>query len=405
MRTKICFLLWWGSLCSFGCGGVETPVVSEQLGLVTPMHSAAPTSFALSPSGIDYHGGPVIVHPTVYYIWYGDWAGSAARAILTDFALHLSGTDYFAINSTYGVAKTFNWGGAVDDVYSHGATLGGSDVPDIVAHAITTGLLPADANGVYFVLTSEDVTVPSFCGSICGYHTHTTIAGVDIKYAFVGDPMLQCPSTCGRAATNGPNEPHADAMATVIAHELDETVSDPDLNAWYDGSLSGENGDKCAWDFGTTYSPAPGKQANIHLAGRDYLIQRDWVNDIAGGYCSIGINGTPILVSINGKGSVTSSPIGLTCGSGGTCAHVFPTGTVAQLTAFGTSAWPFSAWSGCDLVSGTHCQVAASAPRSVAATFTCVSPPDGDCYASCMDDCDDLKKNCVAKCRARCSTC
>ena len=34
----------------------------------------------------------------------------------------------------------------------------------------------------------------------------------------------------------------ADAMASVIAHELAETVSDPQLNAWYGVDLSHENG-------------------------------------------------------------------------------------------------------------------------------------------------------------------
>ena len=42
-------------------------------------------------------------------------------------------------------------------------------------------------------------------------------------------------------------------MASVIAHELEEAATDPDLNAWYD-SRGYENADKCAWTFGTTYT-------------------------------------------------------------------------------------------------------------------------------------------------------
>jgi len=41
-------------------------------------------------------------------------------------------------------------------------------------------------------------------------------------------------------------------MVSVMAHELEETISDPNLNAWYD-STGAENADKCAWTFGTTY--------------------------------------------------------------------------------------------------------------------------------------------------------
>ena len=36
---------------------------------------------------------------------------------------------------------------------------------------------------------------------------------------------------------------------------LEETATDPDLNAWYD-RRGYENADKCAWTFGTTYTVA-----------------------------------------------------------------------------------------------------------------------------------------------------
>ena len=74
-------------------------------------------------------------------------------------------------------------------------------------------------------------------------------------------------------------------MASVISHELEETTTDPDLNAWYD-RRGAENADKCAWTFGTTYSVVNGSVANMKLGGLDYLIQRNWVN-ANGGYCAL----------------------------------------------------------------------------------------------------------------------
>ena len=74
-------------------------------------------------------------------------------------------------------------------------------------------------------------------------------------------------------------------MASIIAHELEEAVTDPDLNAWYD-SRGMENADKCAWTFGTTYATGNGALANMHLGSRDYLIQQQWVN-ASGGYCAL----------------------------------------------------------------------------------------------------------------------
>ena len=63
-------------------------------------------------------------------------------------------------------------------------------------------------------------------------------------------------------------------MASIIAHELEETVTDPDLNAWYD-SRGAENADKCAWTFGATHTASNGSLYNMTLGSREYLIQQN----------------------------------------------------------------------------------------------------------------------------------
>src|SRR5207302_5741678 len=120
--------------------------------------------------------------------------------------------------------------------YQHPTPLTDTQIQAVVSSAITSGALPKDSNGLYFVLTSADVTASSrFCTQYCGWHTHGTIRGSDIKYAFVGNPD-RCPSACEQQ-TVGPNGnagAGADGMASIIAHELEEAATDPDLNAWYD---------------------------------------------------------------------------------------------------------------------------------------------------------------------------
>src|SRR5262249_26165402 len=154
----------------------------------------------------------------------------------------------------------------------------------VVSAAITSGGLPKDTKGVYFVLTSADVNATSgFCTQYCGWHTHGTIGGVDIKYAFIGNPD-RCPSACTNGTPSPNGNPGADGMASIISHELEESVTDPDLNAWYD-SRGAENADKCAWTFGTTYTTSNGGTANMNLGGFDYLIQQNWVN-ANGGFCA-----------------------------------------------------------------------------------------------------------------------
>src|SRR5213079_3370419 len=160
-----------------------------------------------------------------------------------------------------------------------------AQIQSVVSSAITSGRLPSNTNAVYFVLTSADVTASSgFCTQYCGWHTHGTIGGSDIKYAFIGNPD-RCPSACAAQTTSPNGNAGADGMASIIAHELEEAVTDPDLNAWYD-NRGQENADKCAWTFGTTHQAVNGSLSNVTLGGKQYLIQRNWVN-ASGGYCSM----------------------------------------------------------------------------------------------------------------------
>jgi hypothetical protein len=243
-------------------------------------------------NGINYHGGPLILGTTnIYYIWYGNWSGNTATSILPDLATGLGGSPYYNINTTYynsgsvAVTNATSYKTSINDNYSHGTALADSDVAAVVSTAITSGALPVDPNAVYFVLTSADVNETSgFCTSYCGWHTHATIAGQDIKYSFVGNPD-RCPSACEAQTTSPNGNAGADGMASVISHELEEAVTDPDLNAWYDAT-GAENADKCAWKFGTTYTVSNGSQANMKLGARDFLIQENWVN-ASGGLCSL----------------------------------------------------------------------------------------------------------------------
>ncbi len=247
-------------------------------------------------NGITYWGGPVILGTTnVYFIWYGAWSVNPdANTILTDLASSIGGTPYFNINTTYYqvttvtsfVSNSVAYVMATTDNYSQGTSFGDAGVLAIVSNAINSGALPADANGAYFVLTTPDVNETSgFCTKYCGWHNHATIAGVDIKYAFIGDPD-RCPSACEAQSATSPNgDPGADGMANIIAHELEESVTDPDLNAWYDNT-GRENADKCAWHFGTEYTAPDGALANMNFGGRDWLIQQNWVN-ASGGYCAV----------------------------------------------------------------------------------------------------------------------
>ncbi len=256
---------------------------------ITPTrHNAGPHMMG---GGIVYHGGPLLTAgPTAYFIWYGSWTASS-KSIVTNFITNEGGTPYFNINSTYyngsgqHVTNHVVLGGSTTDNYSQGTSLSDGQIQTIVATAIASGALgPKDTNGVYFVLTSADVNETSgFCTQYCGWHTHGTITGSDIKYAFVGNPN-RCPSGCEAQTTSPNGDAGADGMVSIVAHELEEATTDPDLNAWFT-RRGQENADICAWMFGTTSTAPNGSQYNVTMGGYNFLIQENYI--ATNGPCAI----------------------------------------------------------------------------------------------------------------------
>jgi hypothetical protein len=78
----------------------------------------------------------------------------------------------------------------------------------------------------------------------------------------------------------------------------------------------------------------------------------------------------PLAVTLNGSGTVTSQPAGITCGA--TCSASFPTDSTVTLTAAPTPGWSFTGWTGSCTGTG-QCSVKMADPRAVTATF---APPD-----------------------------
>ena len=261
-----------------------------------------------------YHGGGVVAHPiTVYYLWYGGWGGAAANAgtaaIVEHFTTHLGASPWYGLTGGYVDGKgrrpstTVRYGGAAYDAYSRGRSLSDDAIAGAVVDAIRGGSLPDDPEGVYLVLGSADVDATSgFCVTYCGFHkvftvppaaaaagggngtggattvTPATPPAAHRFYGYVGDPA-RCGELC-RMQAAGPNGPSpADAMVSIIAHELAETVTDPYADAWFDAKGL-EGPDKCLWLFGEgagrTYAAPNGAKANMALGDRHYLVQANW---------------------------------------------------------------------------------------------------------------------------------
>jgi Phosphate-induced protein 1 conserved region len=288
-------------------------------GAARPAHQANSTN-----NGIAFNGGAVMDSSkgvNVYYIWYGDWSSNpGARQILTDFVIRDGGSPYFNINTTYYgldpngrkdfVLNRVNYIASTDDHYSLGTYLSDNAVAQVVNNATGPGKpLPIDTNGVYFVITSPDVSEQESAGiggPACAWHGYWALSYsaypgqiFDIKLGWIGDPNTYN-NYCGVQDPSPNNNPDADSMTNLIAHELEESVTDPDGTAWVnpDGS---ENADLCVWTFGCTFTgygftftggPAcrlqtsNGAYYNMKVGQKEYMIQRNWVN-AKGGYCSL----------------------------------------------------------------------------------------------------------------------
>jgi Phosphate-induced protein 1 conserved region len=241
---------------------------------------------------IQWNGGPVMTgSPNVHLIWYGNWAqangsdDAGGQQIVRDYMYGVGGSPYLQINAAYTgsngqvsglIGSTFE----ANVGYTNGKRLRDADISKIVSNYIASSGR-SDSNAVYFVLTSSDVAETSgFCSKYCGWHTSGTISGANIKYSFVGNAN-RCLSGCAAQSISPNNNAGVDGMVSVIAHELEEALTDPNPRSGWTDSSGSENADKCAWTFGANLPTATnGASYNITLNAslggtRNFLVQRN----------------------------------------------------------------------------------------------------------------------------------
>jgi hypothetical protein len=143
--------------------------------------------------------------------------------------------------------------------------------------------LPATQHDVYLLVTPRgfgscmDQFASSGCalgGSLngyCGYHSVTTN---HINYAFI--PYNAVPGHC-QSNNPRPNGNSADPALSTVSHELAEMITDPDGNAWTNGS-EGEIGDLCISTFGSAIGGSGSRRYNESIAGGHYFLQEEWSN-------------------------------------------------------------------------------------------------------------------------------
>jgi len=288
-------------------GGTSSGVTGLQVfgnpanALPFPINSAS-TKAPVTGYGIQFHGGKVMNNTSgvnVYIVWYGNWGSDTAKTIIPTFIRNLNDSPRFKINNTYSDANGVALTGKINLIgeYSYptthlGTSLSDADIATLANGALGLDSIPAtlDPNGIYLVLTAVGISETSgFLTAYCGWHDSTNMnnpnpvpESQNMKYSFVGNAGTN--SGCvAQTATSPNNNPGADGMLSVITHELEEAITDPDGTGWWDNSTGMENSDKCAWTWGTrttTSTSLPLGTANIISATNNSALNTATVTSI-----------------------------------------------------------------------------------------------------------------------------
>jgi len=156
------------------------------------------------------------------------------------------------------------------------------DVRGIV-HAVASASGETGYNHIYHVFIppgQDECIVPGVCASnvFCAYHSSVDFQDIGhVLYSV--EPFADVPGCQVKPGT--PNGQLIDSTNDVLSHELTETITDPDGDAWFDitsgGMLGEEIGDECVFVV-IVGNALFGDPAIINVNGRTYAIQPEYNN-------------------------------------------------------------------------------------------------------------------------------
>jgi hypothetical protein len=284
------------------------PAASRILGQVPALTKAS--NFATGVSGLgklSYHGGPIMPTNKVYAIYWVPAGYSVSPGYTSTISqyfadvaadsgrtsnVYYSTTQYYQGSNpkTY-VQYSSTYAGSVVDTASFPAS-GCTDTVTQTTVCLSDAQLQAEitrvknaqgwvSNGTteFFLFTPQNVgscydSANCAFSQYCAYHSSYGSGSTVTLYA--NQPYtMTVPTGCD--SKQHPNGDAADPTINVVSHEHAETVTDPLGNAWYD--LAGyENGDKCAWYFGTATGSTAYGQYNQTINGHFYYVQQEYSN-------------------------------------------------------------------------------------------------------------------------------
>jgi hypothetical protein len=211
--------------------------------------------------------------------------GHALLNIATQYYQTSGGTTTYIQNFGYWAGyyvdtSPYPASGCTDSV-TPGNCISDSQIHAEIQKAMTTNMWTGGINKIFLLFTSSgegSCFNASSCAytQYCAYHSWFTFNGNPVIY---GNEPYADPTYCSGSATS-PNGDVGDFAANVASHEIMESVTDPQLNAWFD-STGNEIGDDCAWTFGANTWMGPSALGNQNWNGTVFEMQQEYDNHAA----------------------------------------------------------------------------------------------------------------------------
>jgi hypothetical protein len=280
--------------------------------------------------GLLYYGGPVISHPKVYAVFWGDKVDAETQAKIGPFFTNMLDSTYMdmlrqyatsikAVDGRQGTNQTLNRGtyegGIKITPFNASTALSDADVQAELDAQIAAGKLPKPSDdSLYMIYFPSGVSISiegaRSCSSFCAYHEgfKSAKAGANVYYGV----MPVCGWGCGVADTA------FDSLSVVSSHECMEAVTDPFPTpgdkpaypqAWNDAGGQ-EIGDLCASGNSTVtghgLTSAVQWEYDNSISGCN---QGPWTQNAAPAIANIVVPPTPALPLLESLRSVSAARV------------------------------------------------------------------------------------------------
>lgn len=271
----------------------------KALGIVWAKGQAADaaTKFASTGGNLVNHGGPVMttnVSYAIYWIPAGYSVSANYQSLINGFFQNVAADNgktsnvYWSDTQYSSIAYNSTFGGSYVDTNPYPANgcsdsyttvcLSDAQIQAEVANVVAAQGWAKGPTHLFFMFTPKNVgsCSGSSCSfsQFCAYHSWAGTGSSVLLYA--NQPYAAfVPAACDSG--QHPNGDDADATINVVSHEHNEAITDEQGSAWYD-RRGYENGDKCAWNFGTALGNTGSGQYNQVIGTGKYYLQQEWSN-------------------------------------------------------------------------------------------------------------------------------